>query len=210
LIVNPKYSVSSEKVEEWMKKMKIMMGMIMLNHMGDYMKLSKNGKIIRFYTDDSGDFYLTINHLAIPFYVNFIQKHPSFVLEVDESITDENMLYGKYKLRDHRNMLEHCETISIFLYEFLISFICDDAKKNKPLVSTHQLATFTKILVDEPLNFCSAVETLYQNSSYCTFTETSCGLFKQKVDSDSNNLYQDITKYFIDGDEIKSYMTSYH
>ena len=232
LLNNPKYFVSQEKMKEWFDKMKMLIGMTLLDHISDHLILnSPSGKFghIRLSIDESCDFFMTISYHALPFFRNFVITNGHNVFQDTDVIMLDDEIFSKYKLEKHKNIFDHKESIGTFLYDLYISFVCFDQKKNKEKISRNHLSSQIKMILNRPSKFHSILSQIFKSSSYFLFPDrqiamdTEEPLSQQPLPSDSGSfsffqsnilnisleLQKDLSRYFIDGEEAEQFLVSY-
>lgn len=209
LLNNPKDIVTNEKKEEWFEKMKMIVGMILLDNIGNYIILqSPSGKLgyIRLEIDETCEFFMTINYAAMP----FVQKFKVLYELLDDGVIMTNDgLFSKYKLDKHRNIFDYKENISSFLYDLYISFVCVDQNKNKNKISRTQLSNLIKSIIDNPYIFQRIASQIFRCSSYFVFSDkpnVSETFFRWNINEMVNDLRRDLSRYFIDGEEAEQYL----
>lgn len=212
LLNNPKDVVTKEKREEWFEKMKMIVGMILLDNIGNYIILkSPSGKLgyIRLEIDESCEFFMIINYAAMPFVQKYKISNEQYRFFDDGVLVIDDGLFSKYKLDKHRNIFDYKENISSFLYDLYISFICVDQNKNKNKISRTQLSNLTKSIIDNPHIFQRVASQIFRCSSYFVFSDNpnvSESFFRWNINEMINDLRRDLSRYFIDGDEAEQYL----
>lgn len=215
LIDNPRHMVTKEKVDEWSEKMKTILGMTLLDNIGEYIFLrspSVNEKYIRLAIDETSEFYMTINYGAIPFMRNFNMSNERYKFIEDGGIIMDQTLFSKYKLENHTNIFDERENIGYFLYDLYISFLTQDQKKNKERITRTQLSIVLKNVIDHLCKIHPMMTQIYKDSSYFVFPSEnkSQSFFKMNIEGIANDLQSDLLRYFIDGEEAEQFIRSYH
>jgi hypothetical protein len=221
LLNNPKDKVSKEMMNEWMEKMKIVIGMTLLDnliHPVILRSLSKNIGRIQLCIDDSFEFFLTFNHHATSFIRNLmISSGHEIVADGNGTISSQqgqgnSLLFTKYKLDKFRNIFDHKESISKILYDLYISFVCEDQNKNKQKITQNHIASLVKIIINEPIQFYNTSKGIFRSSVYFSFPDESddTSLFRTNIQNIVNELQKDQSRYFMDGTEAQYFFESFH
>lgn len=216
LLNNPKDKVSKEMINEWMEKMKIVIGMTLLdnlNHPVILRSLSKNIGRIQLCIDDSFEFFLTFNHHATSFIRNLmISSGHEIMADGTGPQQGSSLLFTKYKLDKFRNIFDHKETISKFLYDLYTSFVCEDQNKNKEKITQSHIASLVKTIVNEPIQFYDISKGFFRSSVYFSFPDESndTSLFRTNIQNIVDDLRKDLSRYFMDGTETQFFFESFH
>jgi hypothetical protein len=224
LLINPKYIVTKDKVEEWNNKMKMITGMILLDNMipisldgrylSDYVVLkspSDNLKYLRLAIDENYEFFMTCSYRAIQFLRHFKIKNENYQIRESDTTMIDNTLFSKYKLNKHRYIFDDGECIGAFLYDLYISFICFDQKKNEERIAKTQLSNLIKITLNHPLNFYPITNQTFRTSSYFEFSngsKMSGSFFKDNIERFAIELQKDLSRYFMDGEEAEKFLSA--
>lgn len=214
LLDNPRHIVTKEKVDEWNEKTKTILGMTLLDNIGEYIFLrspSINEKYIRLAIDETYEFYMTINYGAIPFMRNFKMSSERYNFIEGGGIIMDHTLFSKYKLQNHTNIFDEKEDIGYFLYDLYISFLAQDQKKNKERVTKTQLSIVLKNIIDQTSKIYPMMTQIYKDSSYFVFPSEiySQSFFKMNINHIAKDLQSDLLRYFMDGDEAEQFLRSY-
>jgi hypothetical protein len=215
LLNNPKHIVSKEKVEEWNEKMKMILGIVLLDNLSiqnTYPVLlkspSRRDKFLRLMINHT-EFYLTINHGAIDFVKSFLHKNPKYELcSLNVMLDINDTSFMKYTIKNHSDMFEHKDSIGIFLYQLFISFICHDTGKDYKKVSQNQISHFLGLNRNN-VQLYKILKQLYTSSTYFLFQEQNPNsLFRDYIENILGDLSKDLSKYFMDGEETEKFLNT--
>jgi len=215
LLNNPKHIVTKEKVDEWNKKMRMVVGMTLLDNIDDYViftSLSDQFVYLRLGIDENYEFFMTTSYRAIHFLRNFKIHNEYYEITDNDTIMIDDTLFSKYKLDKHKNIFDHKEIIGSFLYDLYISFICFDQKKYTKKISRTQLSNLIKIILNHQDKFYHIANQIFRYSSYFVFSDKphkSQSFFKSNIETITMDLQKDLSRYFMDGEEAEQFLSSY-
>jgi hypothetical protein len=220
IVTNPKDVVSDDKIVEWREKMKTLIGINLLGHITQNSKdmlimRSYISKSIRFFVDEKSEFCMIFNHGMIDFARKYIFNFgPKYSIIEDNTILTNDGMYSVYKFENYRNVFEHSEEIGKFIYQIYITFICEEQKKNSKLVMNCELSKFLKVLLDDSLLFEDHVSNFLEKSRYLYLVHEETKDFPlpnssivRRKETMMSDLYGELTKYFMDGEEAEKFMS---
>jgi hypothetical protein len=224
LLNNPKDFVSGEKMKEWFDKMKMVIGMTLLDHIRDHVLIKssseKNG-YIRLSIDDAYEIFMTTSFRALVFFRNFFNAGNYSIQSIEETIMIDDNLFSKYKLDKYKNIFDHKEAIGTFLYDLSVSFVCFDQKKIKEKIMRKQISKLIKTILDDPSSFYHITSQVFRNSSYFIFSDEPMSVegsittetrqlkdtfFRSNIQGITMDLQKDLSRYFMDGEEAEQFL----
>jgi hypothetical protein len=131
-------------------------------------------------------------------------------------------------LEKYRNIFDHKEKISTFLYDLCVSFVCYDQKKMKDKIMRKQISKLIKTILNDPSSFYRITTQVFRNSSYFVFSDDAMStgteqkqeqkqeekqeqkqeetFFGSNIQSIATELRKDLSRYFLDGEEAEQFL----
>lgn len=222
IVDNPKYFVSDEQMKEWLEKMKILMGMGLLEQIVNPItnpiilkSPSQKDKYVYIGVDHASELYLYFSYKT----TNLINKIVSskgyeMISSNDPVSVNADSIFSRFKIRIDgciQNIFQNTNEISNFIYELCLLFICQDQNKVVTGVSKEQLCYFLKLVLNSKdhnkEDVYSELLNVYQSSSYFSGLQAiKSRLFEDNFTTLQNQLQKEMSRFFMDGEEAQKYI----
>ena len=212
LLPNPKDNVTEDQVNEWRRKMKVMLGLGLIEN-----AMCQTFKIIsqldwrkKMFIGCEGDrLYLCYSYFAGSVFYSCIKDNPEISLVCSGTSTGvlyEDALYAKFEREKQVSIFEYPNENAMMLYNLFMEFVCIDQNKKKKVIDKYHIAKFANCCM-ENLDICDTIVKNYTNSVYIVpMMKKPIEVFKSPIEQLRSQVRSEMSRYFMDGEEAEQFL----